>query len=197
MSRVRRHVWVLCSLVLAGLAIFTVSAVSTPESQAWWFEDGPGSGQRPPAFSAKDLTGTEQTLAKYAGNVVVLHFWATWCGYCRAEIPKLKEVHQRWSSRGVTILAVSIDEDPARLRSFIKQALLPYEVIPDGENDFAISLEYGLVGVPLTYIIAPDGRVALRFAGPADLTGAVERMLQDRARNPRVQPSIQKDNPTE
>lgn len=141
-------------------------------------EVGLAVGQRPPAFSALDLLGQQQTLKQYRGRVVVLHFWATWCGYCRGEIPKLLEVYDHSAANELTILAVSIDEDAAQLSAFVEQATLPYTIIPDLQADPPISSIYGVRGVPVTYILDRDGRIAFRFYGSADLIDAVQRVME-------------------
>ena len=140
-------------------------------------EVGLAVGQRPPSFSALDLRGQQQTLKQYRGRVVVLHFWATWCGYCRGEIPKLLEVYNHSAANELTILAVSIDQDAAQLSAFVEQAALPYSIIPNLQADPSISDIYGIRGVPVTYILDRDGRIAFRFFGSADLIDAVQRVV--------------------
>lgn len=155
----------LLSVVLIALPIQSVDAREL------------GVGQKAPSFVVRDLTGLSQTWEQHAEDVIVLHFWATWCGYCRGEISKLKEIHERWGSGRVWVLAVSVDENLTRLKEFVQKAKLPYTVVPDVLNDFEIAMRYGLIGVPVTYIIAPNGRVVLRFLGPADLTRAIDHIL--------------------
>ena len=58
-------------------------------------KEGFSLGQRPPAFSVLDITGQRQTLTQYRGQIIVLHFWASWCPYCRGEIPKLLQIHEQ------------------------------------------------------------------------------------------------------
>ena len=135
-------------------------------------------GRRPPAFSALDLRGQRQTLTQYRGRVVVLHFWATWCPYCRGEIPKLLEVQHHGDTQDVTVLAVSVDRDVEQLEAFVARATLPYIVIPDARSDTPLAGLYGVQGIPVTYVLDRDGRIAYRFFGSADLIGAVQRLME-------------------
>jgi peroxiredoxin len=139
--------------------------------------EGLSVGQRPPAFSLLDLNGQRQTLTQYRGRVVVLHFWASWCPYCRGEIPKLLQIHEQGATQDVTVLTVSVDQDLAQLQAFVQQAGLPYIVIPDARSSSPIASAYGVRGIPVTYLLDRDGRIAYRFFGSADLLGTLQRLL--------------------
>jgi len=141
-------------------------------------KEGFSLGQRPPAFSALDLKGQRQTLTQYRGNIVVLHFWASWCPYCRGEIPKLLQIHEQNASQGVTILTISIDRDVEQLQAFVQQAGLPYSVIPDARSESSLANAYGVRGIPVTYILDRDGRVAFQSFGSGDLVGATRYLLE-------------------
>lgn len=134
----------------------------------------PSAGERPPAIAAQDLTGKAQTLEQYRGKIVVLHFWATWCPYCRGEIPKLVEIALGRAGSDVQVLAVSVDERVPDLRAFAAHYQLPYPILPDPQASLADRYQVG--GVPVTFLIAPDGRIARVFHGSADLFGAIARL---------------------
>ncbi len=134
----------------------------------------PSAGDRPPAIAAHDVAGRAQTLEQYRGKIVLLHFWATWCPYCRAEISKLVEIALGRAGSDVQVLAVSEDERVQDLQAFLQQYQLPYPVIPDPHGSLAEL--YRVDGVPVTYLIAPDGRIAQVFHGSADLFGAIARL---------------------
>jgi thiol-disulfide isomerase/thioredoxin len=141
-------------------------------------EEGVRVGQRPPAFNVADLTGQPQTVKQYAGRILVLHFWATWCPYCRGEIPKLVTVQREFGPKGVSIVAVSVDRDVAQLKQFVGNIKLPYAVIADAESAESLVFRYRVRGIPVTYIIGRDGRIAARFMGASDLVGVVRRILE-------------------
>ena len=138
---------------------------------------GLGVGYRPPSFSASDLNGQTQSLKEYEGKVLVLHFWASWCPYCRGEISKLRELQERWTSRGVRVLAVSTDQDPEVLKQFVTQQGLPYPIIVDAQTESSVADQYGISGIPVTYVIARDGRIFARLSGTSDIVGTVQHAL--------------------
>ena len=142
---------------------------------------GTRAGFRPPDFSARDLAGQPQTLARYRGRLLVLHFWASWCPHCRGEIPELVDLHDQ-GAHDVKVLTVSVDEDPAALRRFIASAGLPYPVIADAQASAPISNRYRVQGIPVTVIIGRDGLIAARLDGAGDIRGAVQRALGAAAR---------------
>lgn len=132
----------------------------------------PQEGRRPPAFSVHDLTGRSHTLSRYKGQWLVLHFWATWCPYCRGEIPELTQLAHAGAT-GANVLAISVDRDVNTLQQFLKQHPLPYPVVSD--PDASLANQYGVEGLPTTFIIGPDGQVREILPGAGDLTGAVAR----------------------
>lgn len=166
----------------AGLLLAVISGSWIMEAQltsAQVESDGAGLtvGARPPGFSATDLNGSPHSLQRYQGKIVVLHFWASWCPYCRGEIPKLTRIQEEWASKGVAVLAISADEDVAQLKRFVAKERLPYPVIADAEARSSVASRYQLTGVPTTYVVARDGRIASRIEGRGDLIGAVQRAL--------------------
>jgi thiol-disulfide isomerase/thioredoxin len=112
----------------------------------------------------KDGGGGVQ-LSEYAGQWVLVNFWATWCAPCRDEMPSLEMLHRRFGDRLVT-LAVSIDDDPAQVARFFGNTRPSFTVLWDKEKQFTRA--YGTSKYPETYLIAPDGRVAAKFTGPRD-----------------------------
>ena len=168
-------------------AIFLIaSAAVLPAQAARRFaagtsERGVKPGLKPPEFSLKDLQGKRQSFAQYKGDVILLHFWATWCPYCRAEIPKLTRIHKELGDKGVTILSVSVDQNESKLRSFVDSKHIPYVVIPDVAQDFQMASEYAIAGVPVTYVIGRDGRIVTRLMGGGDLYGFIESLSQSSA----------------
>jgi thiol-disulfide isomerase/thioredoxin len=166
-------------LVLLGVVIGAALArvqmpTAVAENSAATY--GFNSGDEPPPWTALDTLGRSQSVKQYKGKLVVLHFWATWCPYCRSEIPKLKQVQQEFGS-DVVILAVSVDEDVASLKEFVAKNQLSYVVIPDVEDNMNIATIFGIEGIPATYVIGPDGRILRRNIGPGDLVGAVRQAI--------------------
>lgn len=139
-------------------------------------------GYRPPPFSATDLQGNVHTLKDYEGHVLVLHFWASWCPYCRGEIAKLKHVAQaEWQAQGVRVLTVSVDEDLGQVQRFVERAALPYPVIVDREATPSVVELYAIDGIPVTFVLTRDGHIASRLEGSSDIEGAAQRALAQSA----------------
>lgn len=118
-------------------------------------------GQVLPDFSAAvDLDGTPISLADYRGKVVLLDFWAVWCGPCLGEIPKIKAVYEKYHDKGFDVIGVSLDEDAVVLREFIKEKEIPWRQIFDGQKWAGHLVEqYGVRGIPAPFLIDREGKV--------------------------------------
>jgi peroxiredoxin len=132
------------------------------------------SGSRParigtlaPDFTVRDSDHTV-TLSQFKGQVVVLNFWATWCPPCIEEMPSLVEMQQRLKSKGVTVLAVSVDADGKAYREFLKEHGVNLLTVRDPDQK-APSL-YGSSKWPETYVIDRNGMVRRKFIGAVDWT---------------------------
>ena len=117
-----------------------------------------GVGDEAPDFSAADLTGRPIVLSEFRGRkVVVLDFWATWCGPCLLAMPGLQEVHEEFSGRGVEILAVNLGEDPEIIQGFLDENGYTFPVVAD--QDFAIGGLFGVSGIPAQVVVNREGFV--------------------------------------
>ncbi len=103
-------------------------------------------------------------LSDYRGRVVLVNFWATWCGPCRVEMPWLAQFYGRYRSRGLEILGVSVDDgDPERIARFVHDRNLNYTILL---KDNAVSAAYGGVRqLPQTFFVDRDGRIIRRTYG--------------------------------
>jgi cytochrome c biogenesis protein CcmG, thiol:disulfide interchange protein DsbE len=130
------------------------------------------SGSRPPRIGspAPDFTVQDAdrsvTLSQLKGKVVVLNFWATWCPPCIEEMPSLVTMQQRMKDRGITVLAVSIDDDNDAYHRFLKEHKVDLLTVRDSAKK-APSL-YGTFKWPETYIIDRNGVVRRKFIGAVD-----------------------------
>jgi len=117
-------------------------------------------------FSLKDMNGQEVKLADYKGKVVMLNFWATWCGPCKIEIPMFVELQQRYRDQGLAFLGISVDDPPEALRAFSQEYKINYPVLVGlGRDD--VQNAYGpMFGIPVTLLIARDGTICTRYFGP-------------------------------
>jgi peroxiredoxin len=118
--------------------------------------------------NAPDFTVENVTLSRMHGQVVVLNFWATWCAPCVEEVPSLVEMQRRMKGKGVTVLAVSVDEDEGAYQRFVKNHNVNLLTVRDPDQK-SNSL-YGTSVFPETFIIDRNGVVRRKFIGAVDWT---------------------------
>jgi peroxiredoxin len=117
-----------------------------------------------PTFTLKDSTGKDFRLTDYRGKVVLLNFWATWCGPCKAEIPWFAEFQKKYENTGLVVLGVSMDADSWRVvRPYVDKMHMTYRVLLGDES---VAAKYGgIESLPLTLMIDREGRIAARHVG--------------------------------
>jgi peroxiredoxin len=143
--------WLLCLSLLSLL-----SSCSTEKKRA-------DSGKAPD-FTLKNLEGEEIALSKLKGRVVLLDFWATWCGPCRESIPHLIDLYNNFQSKGFTIIGMSVDKEKEEetLRRFVKSMDIPYPVVLSPEQ---LARQYGISGIPTTLLIDREGKILEKIVG--------------------------------
>lgn len=123
-----------------------------------------GSRKPAPDFALKDARGGSVKLSDYRGKVVLLDFWATWCGGCRTEIPWFTEFEQSYKDRGFAVLGVSMDEDGwSAVKPFIQERRVNYRILMGSEQ--IAELYGGLNALPQTFLIDRTGRIASVHVG--------------------------------
>ena len=138
-------------------------------------------GQVLPEFSpVVDLDGKPVSLADYRGKLVLLDFWATWCGPCITELPNIKEVYEKYHDKGFEIIGISLDTDEAALRTFIKENRLPWRQVFDGAGrETPLAQQYGVRGIPAQFLIDREGTVISVKARGKRLKDLVEAEIGD------------------
>jgi thiol-disulfide isomerase/thioredoxin len=116
-----------------------------------------------PAFSLTDITGLPVRLMDYQGRVLLLDFWATWCGPCRIEIPGFVELQKRYGSQGLSVVGISMDDSAEPVVEFYKEFHMNYPVAIG--NDRLGELYGGVLGLPTTFLIGRDGRIYAKHVG--------------------------------
>ena len=118
-----------------------------------------------PAFDLPRLDGSRATPADFEGQVLVLDFWATWCGPCRKQAEELEEVFPEFEGQGVQFLAVDSGEDFETVERFVEKTPFSYPVLLDSMDELSIDLE--VMALPTVVIVDRDGRVVFNEAGIA------------------------------
>ncbi len=135
-------------------------------------------GKSVPDFSATDLDGNPISLQDYHGKVVLLDFWAVWCGFCIDEMPDLKRVYDTYKEQGFDIIGVSLDDTEKELRDYIKENDIQWRQIFDGED--SLVRQYGIRGIPAPWLIDRDGKLISHKARGEDLEGLVVEALKNK-----------------
>lgn len=131
------------------------------EQAAKKFQESLDVGAAFPDFAEKDLNGQPLSVSQFKGKVVLLDFWATWCGPCRAELPSVIETYKKYHPQGFEIIGISLDSDREQLAAFVKQQEgMTWPQYIDGEGDTnKLTTKYGVEAIPLTLLIGPDGKI--------------------------------------
>jgi thiol-disulfide isomerase/thioredoxin len=118
-------------------------------------------------FTMPDLEGNDVSLASFKGKVILLNFWATWCGPCKAEIPGFVELQDQYGKDGLVIVGYSVDDDAPKAQAFADQFKINYPVVLGlGRED--VQDAYGPIwGIPASFIISRDGRLCQKHLGIA------------------------------
>lgn len=122
-------------------------------------ELSPWMGGAKPPFSLDALDGDGVALAAYGGRIVLVHFFATWCEPCRAEMSALQRLAERYAREGVTILAIDVGELDFRVRRFFDSAPVSFPILLDRNKE--VTKAWGITTLPMTFLL--DRALALRF----------------------------------
>jgi thiol-disulfide isomerase/thioredoxin len=118
-------------------------------------------------FTVKDMSGQDVRFSDYKGKVVLLNFWATWCGPCKYEIPLFVELQEKYRDRGVAFLGLSVDDTVDKLKPFAEQYRINYPVLVGLGRDDVQDAFGPIWGIPVTFMIGRDGRICKRHMGIA------------------------------
>lgn len=118
-------------------------------------------------FTLKDMHGKEVSLASFRGKPIILNFWATWCGPCKAEIPALVQLADQYRAQELTVLGVSVDDSPDDLKRFAAEYKMNYPVLVGLGQDELQEVYDAVMIIPITWFIRPDGTILRKHQGPA------------------------------
>jgi thiol-disulfide isomerase/thioredoxin len=165
--------WAIAAVGALALALLTLNAA--PE---WPFGHAAASGAGPatsscpatakPAnlnFTLKDVNNKDVNLASLKGKVVLLDFFATWCGPCKIEIPWFIEFQQKYGKDGLQVVGVSVDDPLDKLKPYVSQMKMNYLVLQGLDHDDVQDAFGPIFGIPVTVVISRDGKVCTKHTG--------------------------------
>tara|TARA_B100000809_G_C15122524_1_gene524905 strand:+ start:945 stop:1451 length:507 start_codon:yes stop_codon:yes gene_type:complete len=120
-------------------------------------------GQLAPDFTLKSMAGANLKLTEQRGNIIVINFWASWCGPCRKEMPVLQDFYDKYQSLGVSVWGVNVEQENQAGRDFLADLNLSFPILFDASN--TISAMYQVEAMPTTIIVDRDGLVRYAFKG--------------------------------
>jgi cytochrome c biogenesis protein CcmG/thiol:disulfide interchange protein DsbE len=165
--------WIAAAAAALAIALVTVPAMLDGSPDATTEEPALAAGAAPSCkvpqgkanlnFKLKDMNGATVSLADYKGKVILLNFWATWCGPCKLEIPEFIRAYEAHKGKGFVVLGVSIDDTPDQLKAFAEQYKVTYPMLLNQES---LEQAYGpIYGVPVSFFIGRDGLICRKQMG--------------------------------
>ncbi len=139
---------------------------------------GAQGAERAPQFELRDLQGKNHRLADYAGRVVVINFWASWCAECIDEMPSLNSLYERFRGKGLVVLGIASDRKSETVEQALRRVPVSYPVLLETTGRVFVR-QYTVVGLPTTVIIDREGNIVERLVGKTDFgTPAFARKMQ-------------------
>jgi cytochrome c biogenesis protein CcmG/thiol:disulfide interchange protein DsbE len=154
------------SAILLAAAILAAAPSSLPAQSTQKKTTQPAT-RSAPDFTRPSLDGKTIRLSDHRGKLVLLNFWATWCGPCIAEIPRFSAWQTKYGPQGLQIIGVSMDDDPAPVQKFMRKQQLTYPIVMGDEH--LGELYGGVLGLPISYLISPEGKIIAHYQGETDL----------------------------
>jgi thiol-disulfide isomerase/thioredoxin len=135
-------------------------------------------GAKFPDLNETDVAGKPLSIASDKGKVVLIDFWATWCGPCRAELPNVIATYNKYHDKGFEIIGISLDQDQAKLTNFTKSMNMTWPQIFDGQGwGNKLAVKYGIESIPATFLLDGEGKIIGRDLRGEELQAAVAKAL--------------------
>jgi DsbE subfamily thiol:disulfide oxidoreductase len=162
----RRPAILLAAVFFCGGALYAEALRAAPDYGAVPRLEAVKDSPAAPDFTLASPDGRQVSLKDFRGKVVFLNFWATWCEFCRDEMPAMQRLYQEFQGKGLEIVGVNVKDKRSDALAFVKKLQVTYPIVldPDGE----VGLLYGAFGMPLSYLIDRKGTILARLFGPAD-----------------------------
>ena len=163
-TRTNSFLWLLGAALAACLLTVSLARAEAPPTPA-------------PDFTLKSRSGENLRLSDYRGEVVMINFWASWCGPCRQEMPLLEQLYSEYNPLGFTILGVNVEEDSGKALAMLNEIPVSFPVLFDTSSK--VSKLYNVVAMPSTVLVDRDGRVRFLHRG---YKPGYEQTYQDQVR---------------
>ena len=133
-----------------------------------------------PAWKLKDVNGVEVSSDKFKGKVLIVDFWATWCGPCRTEIPGYVELQKKYGPDGLVVVGMSVDaQGPGVVKTFVEKNRINYQIVmADDAVQAAFGGAEGIQAIPTTFIIDREGQIRDRKVGVENTADFERRLAQ-------------------
>ncbi len=162
------------------LTVLMAIAIAAPALSMQAASNGPADLKTLPPINLQDFDGKTVPAEKFKGKIVVLDFWATWCGPCLAEIPALNRLQEKYGEKGLKVVGVTMDSgEPKEVKPFVSRNKMKYTVLM-GDDDQAY--DFNVIAFPTTYLITRDLKIYRRYygAGPrkaAQIEDDIQKLL--------------------
>lgn len=130
-----------------------------------------------PAFTVTTLDGQRISMDSLAGKVVLIDFWATWCGPCRNALPHIRQIAHKFEGQQFVVLSISLDSDMEKWRSFVTKNDMTWMQYRDGGFDGSIARIFGVRAIPATFTIDADGVLEDQHVGDTDIEGKLRKLI--------------------
>ncbi len=149
--------WIIA--VLSALILVTLWSVFKD------YKPGPQEGNKAPDFVLSNLQNEKKTLNSFHGKLILLNFWASWCGPCLEEMDSLDKLYQKLKNKNFEVVAVSLDEEGwEAIDSFLKKTPVTFPILLD--ENFSVAQSYGTYRVPESFLINTKGEIVEKIIGP-------------------------------
>jgi peroxiredoxin len=172
-----RNILTLTLLLLILSPLFAQHAARADSAQ--------GSLKSAPEFTLPDINGKKVSLSDFKGKVILLNFWATWCGPCTGEMPSLNNLYAAFKNEGFVVLAVSIDPSERAVQSFVSAKGITFPVLMDPDKEAYFDL-YAVFALPTSFLIDRKGMIVAKILGDRewdspDMKNKIADLLKQRA----------------
>lgn len=166
------------SLTQPGRMVDGILAQLAAQKEAKKVQDSLVAGASFPDFDEKDINGKPLSIAKFKGKIVLVDFWATWCGPCVAELPNVLEAYKKYHDKGFEVIGISLDKDEAKFKAFIAEKGMSWPHYFDGLGwGSKLGQKYSIESIPATYLLDREGKIIAKgLRGPA-LLAELEKQL--------------------